>query len=295
MRIAVIDVGSNTARLLVAEVEPDGTVTEIAAEGAHLALADDLARQGELRGRKVAEAAEVARGFAATAARHDVARVQTIVTAPGRGAGGHRLAKALAEATGWPTRVLDADEEGRLAYEGAVARARELPEVVAVIDVGGGSTEIVVGTPLLGAAWVRSLTTGSLHLTRLVLGDKPTSAQIDAARAVVRQALAGAEPPRPDCALATGGSARAVAKLVGRTFEPEALDEAVAIACRRSAKQLANTFGLRLARAETLAAGAIVLGETARLLGRPLELAHGGLREGAALALAAARETAEAA
>jgi exopolyphosphatase / guanosine-5'-triphosphate,3'-diphosphate pyrophosphatase len=294
MRVAVIDVGSNTARLLVADVARDGTVAEVAAAGSHLALADEVAREGELRSRKIEEAARVARGFATVAARHRADRVQTIVTAPGRGAGGRRLAAALADATGWPTRVLSADEEGRLAYDGAVARAADLPEVVAVVDVGGGSSEIVVGTPLLGAAWVRSLTTGSLHLTRLVLGEKPTADRIEAARGIVREALAGAEPPRPDHALAAGGSARVIAKLIGRTFEPEALDEAVGIAARRTAKQLASTFGLRPARAETVAAGAIVLGETARLLGRPLELARGGLREGAALALAA-RADAEAA
>jgi len=295
VRVAVIDVGSNTARLLVAEIGRDGTVTELTARGVHLALADGLARDEQLRGRKIVQAADVARRFALVAGRHGVDRMETIVTAPGRGPGGRRLASALAEATGWPTRILDADEEGRLAYDGAVARSSDLPEVVAVVDVGGGSSEIVVGTPLLGAAWVRSLTTGSLHLTRLVLGEQPSPAKIDEAREIVRRALAGAEPPRPDCALVAGGSARAVAKLIGRTFEPEALDEVVNIASRRTVEQLARTFALRRARAETLAAGAIVLGETARLLGRPLELARGGLREGAALALATARADAEAA
>jgi exopolyphosphatase / guanosine-5'-triphosphate,3'-diphosphate pyrophosphatase len=279
----------------VADVAGDGTVTEVAVRGVHLALADGLARHGPLRARKIAEAADVARRFARAATRHGVARCETIVTAPGRGPGGHRLTAALADSTGWPTRVLAADEEGRLAYDGAIARSGDLPEVVAVVDVGGGSSEIVVGTPLLGAAWVRSLTTGSLHLTRLVLGEQPSQAKIDAAREMVRTALANAEPPRPDCALASGGSARAVARLIGSPFEPEALDEAVAVASRRTVEQLARTFALRRARAETLAAGAIVLGETARLLGRPLELARGGLREGAALALAAAHAKAKAA
>ena len=101
-----------------------------------------------------------------------------IVTAPGRqGAAAAELTAALAEATSLPVRVLTAESEGRLAYDGAVARmVGDLPEVVAVVDVGGGSTEVVVGTPLLGAAWIRSADVGSLRLTRAHLTDDPPSA-----------------------------------------------------------------------------------------------------------------------
>ena len=139
-------------------------------------------------------------------------RSTVIVTAPGRqGGSAAALTDALAEATGLPVRVLTADGEGRLAYDGAVARAGEaLPEVVAVVDVGGGSTEIVVGTPLLGAAWTRSADIGSLRLTRAHLhDDPPTARQITAARDAVRGALQRMSPPVPDVAFAVGGSARA--------------------------------------------------------------------------------------
>ena len=85
------------------------------------------------------------RRFAHAAREHDVQRVEAIITAPGRGPGGAELAAAVSNATGWPARVLSADDEGRLAYDGAVARADDLPEVVGVVDVGGGSSEIVVG------------------------------------------------------------------------------------------------------------------------------------------------------
>jgi len=287
MRVAVIDVGSNTARLLVAEVTADGAVVELDQVGTYLGLGEELAPDGTLRARKIAEVAEVARAFADHARRLSVVRCETVVTAPGRGASGRRLASALAASTGWPTRVLSSDDEGRLAYDGAVARGFELPEVVAVVDVGGGSSEIVVGTPLLGAAWVRSLTTGSLHLTRLLLDeDRPSKAALEAARDIVRRALAGAQPPRPDLALAAGGSARAAAKALGGAFDANDLDELAHMASRSSTSEVADMFDLRPSRARTLAAGAIVLAETARLLGQPLELALGGLREGTALALA---------
>ena len=207
MQVAIIDIGSNTARLLVAEVGADGSVIELAQEGLHLALGEELARGEKLRTKKIEEVAVIARRFADVAARHDPQAVEAIVTAPGRGPGGQRLTRAVSTATGWPARVLSADEEGRLAYDGAIARAEKLPEVVAVVDVGGGSSEIVVGTPLLGAAWVRSLTTGSLHLNSLFLhSDPPAASELKAARAVVRSALDGVELPKPDAALATGGA-----------------------------------------------------------------------------------------
>jgi exopolyphosphatase / guanosine-5'-triphosphate,3'-diphosphate pyrophosphatase len=291
MRVAVIDVGTNTARLLVAEVTTDGAVVELDQQGVHLALGDEVEADGTLRASKIAEAAEVAQGFAAHARHLAVERFETVVTAPGRGPAGRRLASALSASTGWPTRVLSADEEGRMAYDGAVARGFELPEIVAVVDVGGGSSEIVVGTPLLGAAWVRSLTTGSLHLTRLLLDDaRPSRDSLEAARDVVRRALEGVQPPRPDLALAAGGSARAAAKAIGGTLDADDLDDLAQTAARKSPRELGRAFDLRPSRARTLVAGAIVLAETARLLGRPFELARGGLREGAALALAAAAD-----
>ena len=295
MQVAIIDIGSNTARLLVAEVDERGAVVELAQDGVHLALGEELANGKALTDEKIATVAAAAHRFAVTAERHDVRRVEAIVTAPGRGPNGSRLAAAVASATGWPVRILSADDEGRLAYDGAVARAEDLPEVVAVVDVGGGSSEIVVGTPLLGGAWVRSLTTGSLHLTRLFLHtDPPTAAEVSLARDVVRGALEGVEPPRPDTVLAAGGSARAVAKVVGRVFGHDDLEEVVRIATRKPTRDIARAFGLRATRAETLAAGAIVLAEMSRLFEQPFTLARGGLREGAALVLATATEAAAA-
>jgi exopolyphosphatase/guanosine-5'-triphosphate,3'-diphosphate pyrophosphatase len=288
MRVAVVDVGSNTARLLVADVG-DGRVEAVADERAFLGLGAEIARRGALGAGKVAEAAETARRFARVARRAGAERLETVVTAPGRqGAGPEQLLAALREATGAPVRVLGAEEEGRLAWEGAVARATGLPEVVGVVDVGGGSTEIVVGTPLLGAAWVRSLETGSLRLTRTCIHrDPPRRRELEEARALVRDALADVEAPRPDLVFATGGSSRALGKVLGRRYDADGLDDAVRRLARRTAGERAEAFGLHPLRAETIVGGAIVLAEVGRLLERPFELARGGLREGAVLELAA--------
>lgn len=298
MRVAVIDVGSNTARLLVANVTPEGAVVPVAEERDYLRLGAEIERTGTLSPKKIAAAAETCGAYARQIAELGVERATVIVTAPGRqGAAAPELKAALAEATSLPVRVLTAESEGRLAYDGAVARAvGDLPEVVAVVDVGGGSTEVVVGTPQLGAAWVRSADLGSLRLTRAHLGDDPPStAQIRAASDAVARALADMNPPTPSLALAVGGSARALTKIVGRRFDADDLEQAVKAFSRRPAAKAARPFGIAPERAETLLAGALLLAGTSRVLGTAFELGKGGLREGAALELAGARDAIRAA
>jgi exopolyphosphatase/guanosine-5'-triphosphate,3'-diphosphate pyrophosphatase len=286
MRVAVIDVGSNTARLLVADV--DGSIEPVREERTYLGLAADILRSGSVPAGKRKEAAAVVGRYARLAERLGADEVATVVTAPGRqGRGSDELVEALSKAVGGPVRILSADDEGRFAFLGATERLDRESGVVAVCDVGGGSTEIAVGTVLLGPAWVRSADVGSLRLTRQFLDADPAdAASIDDARAVVRGELEQLTPPRADLALAVGGSARAVAKIVGRRLDQADLEDAVRLAKRRSAAKLARVFGFDAARAETILAGALILSEVARVLETPLELGRGGLREGIALTLA---------
>nr|MBA2461974.1 hypothetical protein [Actinomycetota bacterium] len=140
---------------------------------------------------------------------------------------------------------------------------------------------------LLGPAWVRSVDVGSLRLTLgLLHGDPPTFAQIAAARELVRGAFAGVTPPRPELALATGGSARAIARIVGGVYGGDELDQVVRELAARSAERSAKALGVAPHRARTLLAGALVLQEVSLLLGVPFTPARGGIREGIALGLA---------
>ena len=227
--------------------------------------------------------------YARIARKLGVRELETVVTAPGRqGDSPERLLDAIGRATGGDVRVVSAEEEGRLAFTGAVSRANPGEGVVAVCDVGGGSTEVVVGTELLGPAWVRSVNLGSLRLTASLLhGDPPTPAEIDAARDAVRSGLAELAPPQPEIALATGGSARAVARVIGHEYGPADLERVVDVLASRPAAESANTLGIRPDRARTLLAGALILEEVSRLLGQPFTPSRGGIREGAALRLAA--------
>ena len=205
MRVGVIDVGSNTVRLLVASVV-GGTARTLREERAHLGLGEEILRYGRVRGAKLDEVAEVTGEFARIARKLDVRELETVVTAPGRqGDEPQRLLDTIGRATAAGVRVVSAEEEGRLAFAGAVSRASLGEAVVAVCDVGGGSTEVVVGTELLGPAWVRSVNLGSLRLTAALLpSDPPAQAEIAAAESAVRDAFEALEAPRPEVALADG-------------------------------------------------------------------------------------------
>ena len=125
--------------------------------GNYLRLGAEIERTGTLGKRTIAAAAATCGAFARRAAALGADRATVIVTAPGRqGASAAALTAALAEAHRTAGPRPPAESEGRLAFDGAVARATgRLPELVAVVDIGGGSTEIAVGTPELGAAWVQ--------------------------------------------------------------------------------------------------------------------------------------------
>ncbi|HEY7794416.1 MAG TPA: hypothetical protein VIA10_10465 [Gaiellaceae bacterium] len=290
MRVGVIDVGSNTVRLLVAAVG-DGEVATLREERAQLGLGEELLRHGRVRRRKLAELAAVTGDYARIARKLGVRELETVVTAPGRQEDDpQRLLDTLGRATAGEVRVASPEEEGELAFAGAVARAGIGAAVVAVCDVGGGSTEVVVGTELRGAGWVRSVDVGSLRLTAALLHrDPPTPGQLEAARAAVREALAHVRPPRPETALATGGSARAVARIVGGAYGPDELEDVIELLAARPADESADAFGIRRERARTLLAGSLILAEVSRRLGVPFRPARGGIREGAALRLAAQR------
>ena len=293
MRVGIVDVGSNTVRLLVGDVS-GGTVETICEERAFLGLGAEILAHDRIRRRKLREVARVAEDFASAARRRGVRALETVVTAPGRqSSSGEELVSTLARATEAPGRIATPEEEGQLAFAGALSRTRVTDAVVAVCDVGGGSTEIVVGTPLLGPAWVRSVDVGSLRLTAAVLhGDPPTPAQVEAAEATIAARFSALVPPRPELALATGGSARAIAKIVGGSYGPAELERVLRRLVARPAGATAAALGIELERAQSLAAGALVLRHVSTLLGTAFTPARGGIREGAALALAAERAAA---
>ncbi len=289
MRVAVIDVGSNTVRLLVADGGPSA-VWPVHEERALLALGDEIERFGRISDLKLAEAAERARRYARLARELRCTSTAVIVTAPGRqAANAGTLVEVLERATGSAARVLSPEDEGRLAFAGALVHADPRSGALAVCDVGGGSTELVVGDPTGGPAFCRSFELGSLRLSRRFLDDDPPGKRsIRRARAEVERRLGDLAPPASAAALATGGSARSLRKVAGtRLLDEDALAGVLRVAARRTAARIAREHGLDPMRARTLLAGTLILAGAQRRIGAPLEVARGGLREGAAVALLA--------
>ncbi len=285
MNVAVVDVGSNTIRLLVAARSADGLSCVTRGKRA-VGLGADVEQLGAISASKLAEAADCVALFAAEARGAGAALLDVVVASPGRQAeNGDQLVRMLSRAAGVPARVLSRDEEARLAFHGALAAAEPLG-AVAVCDVGGGSTQVAVGTAFGGPAWLRSVDLGSLRLSsRMVAGDPPGKFEVAALRAEARSALEHLTPPLPGEAIAVGGTARALRKLVGRTLGRAELKEALRLLRRDGAAQIAGRYGIETWRARALPAGTAILAELQELLGVPLEVGRGGLREGAALEL----------
>jgi exopolyphosphatase/guanosine-5'-triphosphate,3'-diphosphate pyrophosphatase len=256
-------------------------------EGVQLGLGEEIERGGRISDEKLDDTAATAVTCVRRARKLGSAAVEVLVTSPGRQAeNGMELVARLAAATGAPTRVLSAEEEAELAWRGAVGSADDVPTTVAVCDVGGGSAQIAVGSPTRGPTWVRSVDIASLRLTRRAFReDPPTPGDIARATRAIAEAFDDVSPPHPEGALAVGGTARALRRVVGEPLSEHDLVGAVDELSLLPSRQIAKTYKLDRQRARTITAGALILGEIQRRLDVSLQIGRGGLREGAALQL----------
>jgi exopolyphosphatase/guanosine-5'-triphosphate,3'-diphosphate pyrophosphatase len=287
MPVAIIDVGSNTARLLVVERTASG-LEAICEERAYLALGSLIAEHGELPAAAIRETARCVAKYVRTARRLGTQEIDVLVTSPGRQtANGDELLAALGGA-GAAVRLLSPEEEGALAFEGVLSVCGPVDGLVAVCDVGGGSTQVVVGSADGGPAWVRSVDLGSARLTgRSLRDDTPDEKAVAAARVHVARCFADIAPPLPTTAFATGGTARALKKIVGATLGPDELAVALKRVAPLDTTARAREYDLAPWRASVLPAGILILEQIERRLAVPLQVARAGIREGAALQLLA--------
>ena len=173
MRFACIDIGSNTTRLLVADVE-DERLREVAARRHFTQIGASLDPDRRIPALKLAEVAGLAGQLAAQAREHGAREVAAVATAAVRLAtNGRELANAVQAAAGVPLRVLSGHQEAELSFAGASRAVGAIDGTLAVVDVGGGSTEIAVGTAARGVQWAELIPIGSSVLRERHLCDDP--------------------------------------------------------------------------------------------------------------------------
>jgi exopolyphosphatase/guanosine-5'-triphosphate,3'-diphosphate pyrophosphatase len=274
MVCACVDIGTNTTRVLVADVK-DGRLTEVLQQR----VFTRIGTQAEIPQAKIEEVAHVVSEQVALAATAGAERVRVVATACIRAAVNRD--EFLAGMTE-QVEILDGNEEARLAFLGATETlGRELPGVVGVVDVGGGSTEIAVGTTAGGVEWSASFLVGSGQLAeRYLRSDPPSPDELAAVREHAREVLATREIPPVEAAVAVGGSAASLRRLVGDALDPGSLRRALEALCAGPCDEVAATLTLLPDRVRLLPAGILVLGAAAERLGRPLQIGNGGLREG---------------
>ncbi|HEV7918458.1 MAG TPA: hypothetical protein VGO97_02680 [Solirubrobacterales bacterium] len=284
---ACIDIGTNTTRLLVAERDGAG-IRPVISQRSHNCLGGAISVGGDIESEKIAQVAETVRQQAQSAREHGAIMIRAVATAAARDAGNRdELVRVIAERSGLTIDVLDTADEARLAFRGATRLLRpDHDGAVAVIDVGGGSSEIAVGTPAQGVHWSRSFRVGSGIVAKQFLdSDPPARVECDAARIHITAIFADCEFPTAERAIAIGNTSLSLARLTGAELGRAGLESVIDLLCAAPAAEVAVELGLDVERVHVLPAGIMVLQELSDRLGQPLRVGGGGVREGVLLEL----------
>ena len=287
-----IDIGSNTTRLLVAE-PADGRLRELLRQRAFTRIGKGRLPGEEIPAKKIREVADVVATQVRLARELGTEMMRAVATAAIREAANQDdLTRAVAERAGVEVEVLSDEEEARLAFVGATSALDHPPDGdIAVVDVGGASSEIAIGTMAGGVRASSSFRIGSGFLADSYLhGDPPTVAQLQRVRAHVSGTFEGFSLPTPELAVGVGGSSTSLRRLVGGILDHETLERGLRILATQPSEEIARAFELEPERVRLLPAGMLILEEISDRLGRPLMIGRGGLREGVILELLLAAE-----
>jgi exopolyphosphatase / guanosine-5'-triphosphate,3'-diphosphate pyrophosphatase len=286
MPVAVIDIGTNTTRLLVAEPE-DGEVIELERRTTITSLGKGVDATGRLADDAMDRVAEAIAVYREVIDRLRAERIVAVATSAMRDAeNGPAFRDYLKEKYGVDARTISGDEEARLTFLGATAGRSDERETV-VIDIGGGSTEYVVGRAGQDPTFHISTQMGSVrHTERFLKSDPPTKGEMESLAQEVRQTVPDVQPEH---AIAVAGTATSLAAIDGAE---EVHGHRLSLAsCERIAARLAamtveerrHVKGLHPDRAPTIVAGAVILTESTRALGlQEVEVSDRDILHGAA-------------
>ena len=272
----------------------DHHVQPLVDESVFLGLGDRVAAHGTIGAAGREELVAALATYVETARRLGAVEIGVVGTEPLRRAGdAARVIRDVEARTGVALHVIEHEEEGRLTLLG-VTMGRPISSELLVIDVGGGSTEFVLGEPD-GRVEAMGLRLGAARLTReLIVADPPTLAEVDAVRRAVARIVEGAPDASPREIVAVGGTASNLLRLMPATAVDHVLTRrrltvALAMLTVERSTEAAERHVLRPARARVLPAGSLILDAILERYGSDrMRVAEEGLREGLALALAVA-------
>jgi exopolyphosphatase/guanosine-5'-triphosphate,3'-diphosphate pyrophosphatase len=302
LRVAVLDLGSTSFHLLVAEATAEGEIDRVLSERVMLRLGSMLPERGRVPEEAARRAVETAGELAALARREHVDLVLPVATAALREAeNGRAVAERIGAAVGVPTRIISGIEEARLTF-GAFRRRLAVGSRLALgLDLGGGSLELITGDER-DVRWETTLPLGTARLhAELVRSDPMSRDEKRAIRARVRALLAEHREAMkrwaPDPCIATGGTVRALARLAlaetrrnpdasiqGLFIPADALRELARRLVRSTQEERLRMPGMRRQRADIIPVGAEVLRSVVEEFDLPgLTVSDWGLREGVIL------------
>jgi exopolyphosphatase/guanosine-5'-triphosphate,3'-diphosphate pyrophosphatase len=281
-RVAVIDIGSNSTRLLVADVWAE-RVDEVARESRVTRLARGVDLSGQLAAEAIEAACSAIADYVAACDRLEVERIEAIATSAVRdAANGDAFVAELRERFALATRVLDGEEEARLTYTGATFE-RPPAEPTLVIDIGGGSTELIVGTGR-EISFHASLQAGVVrHTERHLTSDPPAPTELEALAADARGLIEGAIDASPGTearfGIAVAGTPTSLASIDlglepydpkqvhGRTLNLETIQRLLSLLASAPLAKRAEIRGMHPDRAPSIVAGVVILVEGMRAFG----------------------------
>ena len=300
-RIAVVDLGTNSTRLLIADVA-NGRVDELERQTTITRLGERVDSAGKLDGAAIKRVFATVASFRKAIDDHGADTVVGVATSAVRdAANGEAFCKALAERFGVETRTLSGDEEARLSFLGATSGRAPGGDPLLVLDIGGGSTEFVVGVPGEAPTFHASTSAGSVRQTeRHLTDDPPTEEQLSSVAGEVA-AIIEAEVPREvrreaAAGIAVAGTATQLAavdlaldpydpaRVDGYRLDRYAVEEILAHLASLPLAERREITGLHPDRAPTIVGGAMILAESMRAFDLDwMETSEADILHGAAL------------
>jgi exopolyphosphatase/guanosine-5'-triphosphate,3'-diphosphate pyrophosphatase len=305
VRVAVVDLGTNSTRLLVADVT-DGHVTELARDSRVTRLGQGVDATGELSGEAAERVFAVLRDYRSEIDRHGAEATTAVLTSAVRdAANGSAFAQRVRTEFRLDAHTITGDEEAQLTFLGATSERapdRDATDIV-VVDIGGGSTELVVGRRG-DVTFHVSLQAGVVRMTERHLHDDPASpdqvaALTEEVRALIDAGVPGAVRARVGHVVAVAGTATSAAAMSlglepydadvahGHHVSERELERLLARLAQMDDEQRRAVPGLHPDRAPTIVAGMAMLLECVRAFGAAeMEASEHDILRGAALRLA---------